>query len=241
MCEYMNAMIFAAGLGTRLQPLTNHKPKALVDFKGQPLLWHAIQNVISAGVERIVINVHHFADQIIRFINSNHWECEILISDESDLLLDTGGGLIYAKSRFLPNQSILVQNADIVISTNLKKFIHSHSESGNDATLMVKNRNTTRYLLFDEQYDLAGWKNAKTKEIIHVEGKSVQHEFGFCGVHIIEPRLVEAMGEVRPFSIIQAYLQLANNYQIKGYQIGDNEKWFDIGSVQKLKEADKNY
>ena len=237
----MNAMIFAAGLGTRLQPLTNDKPKALVEFKGKPLLWYAMQNVINAGAERVVVNVHHFAQQVIEYINSNQWNAEVLISNESDLLLDTGGGLVKAKSRFIPNKPIIIQNADILISTNVKKCISSHLNSGNDATLMVKNRNTSRYLLFNNDYRLIGWENVNSNEIIKVNEESIHHKLGFCGVHVVQPSLIEEMGESRPFSIIKAYLNLADRYKIAGYQIADSDKWFDVGTVDKLNEAKLNY
>ncbi|MCU4177344.1 sugar phosphate nucleotidyltransferase [Carboxylicivirga sp. N1Y90] len=237
----MNAMIFAAGLGTRLQPLTNKKPKALVEFKGQPLLWHAINNVITGGVERIVINVHHFADQIINYIESNTWDCEILISDESDCLLDTGGGLLKAKSLFIPNKPILIQNADIVVSTNVKMFIYSHLQSKNLATLMVKQRKTSRYLLFDDSMRLCAWKNVKTKEEIRVNEYDAAKEYGFCGIHMVEPELLDLMGEVKPFSIISTYLDLGKKYCIGGYELSQEDGWFDVGTVEKLREAELNY
>nr|WP_321410610.1 sugar phosphate nucleotidyltransferase [uncultured Carboxylicivirga sp.] len=237
----MNAMIFAAGLGTRLQPLTNNTPKALVDFRGKPLLWHAINNVINAGAERIIVNVHHFAHQVIDYLNNNHWEAEIIVSDESDLLLDTGGGLIKAKSLFIPEKPVLIQNADILLSTNIKKFIHSHNNAGNSASLMVKKRETSRYLLFDEQFNLCGWENTGSGEIIKVSEADVIHKLGFCGVHLIEPNLIDAMGEERPFSIVKAYLSLAGQFKIGGYQISEGDKWFDVGTVNKLNEANLKY
>jgi len=233
----MNAMIFAAGLGTRLRPLTNNKPKALVEFKGKPLLWYAMQNVINAGAERVVVNVHHFAHQVIEYINSNQWNAEVLISNESDMLLDTGGGLVKAKSRFIPNKPIIIQNADILISTNIKKYISSHLNSGNDATLMVKNRNTSRYLLFNKHYRLIGWENTNSNEVIKVNEELIHHKLGFCGVHVVEPSLIEAMGEERPFSIIKAYLELADRCKIGGYQMADEDKWFDVGTIEKLNDA----
>ncbi|MCU4165341.1 sugar phosphate nucleotidyltransferase [Carboxylicivirga caseinilyticus] len=237
----MNAMIFAAGLGTRLQPLTNNTPKALVDFRGKPLLWHAISNVIDAGAERIIVNVHHFGQQVIDYLNSNQWEAEIIISDESELLLDTGGGLVKAKSLFIPEKPVLIQNADILLSTNIKKFIHSHNKAGNSASLMVKKRETSRYLLFDEGFNLSGWENTVSGEVIKVNDVKVKHKLGFCGVHLIEPDLIKAMGEERPFSIVKAYLSLADKYKIGGYQISEGDKWFDVGTVNKLHEANLKF
>nr|WP_321452168.1 sugar phosphate nucleotidyltransferase [uncultured Carboxylicivirga sp.] len=233
----MNAMIFAAGLGTRLQPLTNNKPKALVDFRGKPLLWYAIENAINVGATRIIVNAHHFASQIIDYLQKNQWDAEILISDESDLLLDTGGGLVKAKQYFIQDKPVFIQNADILVSTNLKEFINSHLINGNDATLLVKQRKTTRYLLFDKSKNLCGWKNTNTNEVLKAIEVPVEHQLGFCGVHIINPQLIDAMGNERPFSIIKAYLELAPDYKILGYKMDDNEQWFDVGTVEKLNDA----
>lgn len=237
----MNAMIFAAGLGTRLRPLTNDKPKALVEFKGQPMLWYAIKNVIEAGAVRVVINAHHFAEQIIEYVNSKQWGCEILISDESDCLLDTGGGLVKAQPLFIPGKPVLIQNADILIKTNIKDVIKWHEEHQCDATLLVKDRNSSRYLLFDQHDNLVGWRNTKTNELISVNDVPVHYESGFCGVHLVEPQLIEAMGFVRPFSIINAYLDLAGKFKVAGYRLRPDEKWFDVGTVDKLKEANMKY
>ncbi len=237
----MNAMIFAAGLGTRLQPLTNDKPKALVEFKGKPLLWHAIQNVIKAGAKRIVVNVHHFAQQIIDYIAAHEWDVEILISDETDQLLETGGGLLKAKALFIPNKPILIQNADIIISTDLKKYIYSHVQFKSDATLMVKKRKTSRYLLLDKQNRLCGWRNTKNGEEILVHNTADLDEYGFSGVHLLEYHLLEKMGDIRPFSIIRSYLDLANSQKINAYVMKESDAWFDVGTVDKLKEAELNY
>lgn len=234
-------MIFAAGLGTRLKPLTNQLPKALAPFNGQPLLAHAINSLKGLGIERIVVNVHHFASQIIDYIESNDWWTEVLISNESDELLDTGGGLLRAQSLFIPNKSILVRNVDIVTSTNLESFIYSHQQNGNDATLMVKNRNTSRYLQFNNDMQLCGWRNAKTGE--HIEVLACDHlkEMAFSGIHMIEPHLLNKLGGERVFSIIKAYLQLAQDLQIRGFSVADGDAWFDVGTIEKLRQAEQYY
>lgn len=234
-------MIFAAGLGTRLKPLTNQLPKALAPFNGKPLLWHAINSMQGLGVERIVVNVHHFAHQLIDYIQRNDWWTEVLISDESGQLLDTGGGLLNAQSLFIPNKPILIRNVDIITSTNLESFIYSHRQNENDATLMVKDRKTSRYLCFDADMQLCGWKNIKTAEQIEVYKADNVTDLAFSGMHIIEPHLLNKMGEVRAFSIIKAYLQLAAECKIKGYQVADEEAWFDVGTIEKLKEAELYY
>ncbi|WP_244828598.1 nucleotidyltransferase family protein [Carboxylicivirga sediminis] len=234
-------MIFAAGLGTRLRPLTNQLPKALAPFNGQPLLGHAINSLKGLGIERIVVNVHHFATQIIDYIESNDWWTEVLISNESDELLDTGGGLLRAQSLFIPNKSILVRNVDIVTSTNLESFIYSHQQNANDATLMVKNRNTSRYLQFNNDMQLCGWRNAKTSE--HIEVLACDHikEMAFSGIHMIEPHLLDKLGGKRVFSIIKAYLQLAQDMQIRGFSVADDDAWFDVGTIEKLRQAEQYY
>lgn len=237
----MNAMIFAAGLGTRLQPLTNNKPKALVEFRGQPLLWHAIQNVIKAGAERVVVNVHHFAQQIIDYIDTNIWDVDVLISDERDQLLETGGGLLKAKALFIPNKPILIQNADIIISTDLKMFIYSHANRLSDATLMVKKRKTTRYLLLDTDHRLCGWRNTKSGEEILVHQTAGLEEYGFSGIHLVEYHLLNEMGSVRPFSIIKSYLDLAFTHKVNAYVMKESDAWFDVGTMDKLNEAELNY
>lgn len=237
----MNAMIFAAGLGTRLQPLTNHKPKALVEFKGKPLLWHAIHSVVNAGARRVVINVHHYADQIINYINEGVWNCEVLISDERNYLLETGGGLIKARDLFIPNQAVLLQNADVLVSVNLIRLIEHHVAQHNNATLMVKDRKTSRYLLFDKDQQLCGWRNTMSSEEIIVKEAVEKFELGFCGIHILDYELIKEMGDKRPISIVKNYLELAKNHRIGAFQLKDSDKWFDVGSLEKLKEAELNY
>jgi len=237
----MNAMIFAAGLGTRLKPLTNNLPKALAPFNGQPLLWHTIKSMEELGVKRVVVNVHHFAQQIKDYIASETWNTEVVISDESDLLLDTGGGLLNAQALFIPKEPILIRNVDIITSTDVARFIQMHRLNNCDATLMVKNRDTARYLVFDEDMNLCAWKNIKTQEEIVVKmGQSLQ-DLAFSGMHIVEQRLLQQMGEVRPFSIIKAYLDLAKSNVIKGYKVANSETWFDVGTIDKLRDAELNY
>ena len=237
----MNAMIFAAGLGTRLYPLTKNKPKALVEIRGKPFLAHAIENVKEAGATRIVINVHHFSEQIIDYTSNQNWDCEILISDESEELLETGGGLLKARELFEPDQPVLIQNADVLISTGLNDFVGHHLRSNSDATLMVKKRPTTRYLLFDPDMRLCGWKNVKNQETIWARKGYKPDEYGFSGIHILKHSLLYELGEIRPFSIIQAYLELAVEKQINGYCLRETDQWFDLGTVDKLKEADLNF
>ena len=160
------AMIFAAGLGTRLYPLTADRPKALVEVCGKPLLEHVINKLTSNGFDKIVINVHHFADKIISFINDNNFNADIRISDERQELLDTAGGLKFAEPLFQGADNILMYNVDILSDIDLKKLYQYHAEHGALATLAVKRRETSRYFIFDENnMQLVGWKDIGTGEL----------------------------------------------------------------------------
>jgi len=162
--EMKQAMIFAAGLGTRLKPLTDRMPKALVRVGGKPLIEHVILNLKNAGFRRIVVNVHHFAGQIISFLEANdNFGIDIRISDETEMLLETGGGIKKAVSLFSPDAPILIHNVDILSNVDLAKFYGSCLD--NDATLLVSSRKTKRYLLFDEDMRLNGWTNIETGEV----------------------------------------------------------------------------
>ncbi len=234
-------MIFAAGLGTRLKPLTDNTPKALVPFRGKTLLWYAIKSVVEGGATRVVVNVHHFAEQIIDYINGENWGVEVLISDERDELLDTGGGLVKAAPLFISGRPIIIRNADIVTTIDLKKIIYEHVNMKNDATLMVKKRKTSRYLIFNECMDLCAWKNIKTGQVIEVKPCSEGVDYGFCGIHVLDYEMLHAFGLQRHFSIIQGYLEISATKQIKGWAMGQAEEWFDVGTIDKLKEAEEYY
>jgi len=176
------AMIFAAGLGTRLKPITDRMPKALVPVGGQPLLWHVIQKLRAAGFERIVINVHHFADQIIDYIEANqNFGLDIRISDERVALLDTGGGIKHALPLFDPSMPILIHNVDILSNVDLAALYQATLDSQADALLLVSQRQTKRYLLFADDDRLCGWTNIETGEVkgplstIHYPPSTIHH------------------------------------------------------------------
>ena len=170
-------MIFAAGLGTRLKPLTDHMPKALVPVAGKPMLEHVILKLIASGFDEIVINVHHFAEQIIDFLKEkNNFGIKIWISDETEELLDTGGGIKKASS--LLNEPFLVHNADILSNVDLKTLYDFHIASENDATLLVSPRKTVRYLLFNQTNRLCGWINKDTLQRWITDGKIPCHRVG---------------------------------------------------------------
>jgi len=238
----MQAMLFAAGLGTRLKDETADKPKALVDVGGKPLLQHAIEKLSDEGASRIVVNVHHFAPQIINFINSKDWGVPVLISDESNKLLETGGGLKFASHLFTPNEPILIYNVDILSNINLQDVISAHKQSNAIATLVVRQRETQRYFKFDSEHNLVGWINKKTSEtkVSRPGNFEKATEMAFSGIHIVEPQIFDFMPAEDRFSIVQVYLELAKTKSIKGY-FDNSELWMDVGKPAQLEEARRIY
>ena len=190
-------MIFAAGLGTRLKPLTDHMPKALVPVAGRPMLEHVILKLKAAGFNELVINIHHFGEQILDFLRANqNFGLTIHISDERDCLLDTGGGIRKAEPFFRGNEPFLVHNVDILSDTDLKALYEYHRQSGNDATLLASRRKTIRYLLFDDEKRLCGWINKdtlQTKPEGFAYNPEHHHEYAFSGIHVISPSLFHYM------------------------------------------------
>ena len=231
----MQAMILAAGLGTRLKPITDELPKALVEVNGKTLLEIAIRNLIENDFRRIVINVHHFADKVIDFINNNTFAADIYISDESDLLLDTGGGIKHAK-KFFDNSPILVHNVDIISNLNLKEFYQYHISDDSVASLVVSNRKSNRYLLFNEADILCGWQDNSKDEKIIVRENSKLNQLAFNGIHILNPHLIDSFPDEKVFSVIKAYLKIAGTEDIHAY-VSDEIKWIDVGKVESLQKA----
>ena len=238
----MKAMIFAAGLGTRLKPLTDHMPKALVPVAGKPMLEHVINKLKSSGVNEIVINVHHFANQIIDFVKVNdNFGITIHISDESEQLLDTGGGIKKASPFF--TEPFIVHNADILSNIDLKELYEYHLTSNNDATLLVSPRKTVRYLLFDNADRLCGWVNKdtlQTKPAGVVYQPELQKEYAFGGIHVISPSLFQHMQDSwsGKFSIMDFYLETCRKAQLGGY-IKEDLQLIDIGKTDTLVKAEE--
>lgn len=230
-------MIFSAGLGTRLRPLTNDRPKALVEVCGKTLLKHCIEMLIDNGATRIVINVHHFADLMKEYISKLQYGIDIQISDESDLLLDTGGGLKKATRLFSGDSPIVIANVDILTNINLKAMMQRHLSANADATLAIRQRNSSRYLLFDSALQLKGWQNTKTGESIYVDTTDGLAQYAFSGIHIMSPSLFDKFPADDVFPIIPHYLNLARTHKIQGYTHQD-DYWFDCGSVEKIAEAE---
>lgn len=240
-------MIFAAGLGTRLRPLTNNMPKALVPVAGKPMLERVVLRLKEAGFNDITVNIHHFGEQIIDFLRANgNFGTNIHISDERESLLDTGGGIKKARPFLEGNEPFLVHNADILSETDLAALYRHHQESGAEATLLVSERQTSRYLLFDGQYRLHGWTNKSTGEV-KPQGFRYQEgayqELAFSGIHVISPSLFRFMDNEQwtgKFSIIPFYLSVCEKALIQGYPL-QGVRWFDIGKPETLEEAERYY
>ena len=243
------AMIFAAGLGTRLKPLTDTMPKALVPVNGVPLLDLIIRRLMTQGYERFVVNVHHFAQMIIDHVAQQDYAPLVRISDESDMLLDTGGGLKKAATCFDDEQSpILIHNVDILDNVCYDWFARQHNDE-DDAVLLVSERKTKRYLLFDNAMRLMGWKNIETGEIkspyeyIRRTGLSQHGEplnmYAFSGIHSFSPRLFRLMERFPDkFSIIDFYLSICHRAHIYGC-VKSDLKVLDVGKLNALDEAEK--
>lgn len=233
----MKAIIFAAGLGTRLQPLTDNCPKALININNKPLLWYAIEKTARAGATKIVVNVHHFADQIIDYIKNNSWPVEIVISDERKKLLDTGGGLLFAKKHLQGDSPILAYNVDIISNINIHKLMVYHNNNKAIATLVVRKRETNRYFLFNNSMQLCGWQNNKTHErIIIKQQNQTLSELAFSGIQMLSSAIFDCISESGKFSITPMYLRIAQSEKIVGYP-DKSSFWLDAGKPDQLSVA----
>lgn len=247
----MNAMIFAAGLGTRLKPLTDRMPKAMVPVAGKPLLQHVLDKLQSAGIDNIVVNVHHFAQQIIDYLSGT----DVKISDESEQLLETGGGLKKALPLFESEEPVLIHNVDILSNVDLKAFYEE--SQGNDATLLVSWRKTQRYLIFNDDMRLVGWTNLSTGEVKSPYPEIVTRMqeyfkspspservgegflFAFSGIHCVSPKLAALMQQWPDrFPIMDFYLKHCADINIKGV-VANDLKLMDVGKLDTLAEAEK--
>lgn len=231
-------MIFAAGLGTRLRPFTFNKPKALLEINQTPLLEICIKNLIHYGFNDIIINVHHFADQILEFLKSkNNFGANITISDETDLLLETGGGLMHA-IEFLNEEPFLVHNVDIISDINLLELYKYHLEQNSIATLAVMKRISSRYLYFTDSNELMGWTNMKTNEKIITRNNSEYQQFAFTGIHVISPEIFDLIDNQGSFSIIPEYLNISKTKKISAIDCTKN-KWVDVGKPENIQFAEE--
>ncbi len=237
------AMIFAAGLGTRLKPLTDSMPKALVPVAGQPLLWHVIEKLKAAGFERIVINVHHFAQQIIDYIQENHsFDLDIRISDETAQLLETGGGIKKALPLFDADRPILIHNVDILSNIDLSSLYERADNYAIDALLLVSWRKTKRYLLFDDEMILDGWTNIETGEVRSPYPGLDPYDLkmlAFSGIHVLSPRVFPLFQEMpERFGIIDFYLKYCHQCAFMGQDQKDL-RLMDVGKLDTLDQAEQ--
>ena len=233
----MKAMILAAGLGTRFKPWTDHHPKALAKVNGVSLLERNMLYLRSFGIREILVNVHHFADQIRDAIIANDgWGNNISISDESDQVLETGGGLKKAQS-FFDQGSFLLMNVDILTDMDLGKMISIHEETKPLATLAVTSRKSSRYFLFDRNNRLSGWRNTKTGEEKMVIPQTGLEEKAFSGIHLISPGIFPLMHQQGKFSIVDVYLDLAAEKTILGFD-HTGSRLIDVGRVESVARAE---
>lgn len=228
-------MIFAAGLGTRLRPLTNDRPKALVEVSGKTLLEHNILKLKAAGCDRMVVNVHHFGRQIIDFLQAHdNFGIDIRVSDERGQLLDTGGGIRKALPLFRTDEPVLIHNVDIISDIDLGAVWQAHAQNRVEATLVVNDRQTSRYLMFDDEACLCGWTNVSTGEVKGQEGQ----KHAFAGIHVVSPALFDLLRTEteEAFPIVPFYLKICRDVKLHGYDVTANAL-VDCGKVEALDKA----
>ena len=248
-------MIFAAGLGTRLKPLTDTLPKALVPLAGKTLLQWQIEKLKAAGIRDIVVNIHHFPDMIINYLKDNdNFGCNIQVSDERDMLLETGGGLRKAEEKFKSlgiqefrssNEGILICNVDILSNINIPTLLQAYNPN-EMGVVVVSERETQRYLLFNDENRLCGWTNIATGEvrgpIANYQSPITNRQLAFSGMQVLSPRIFDCMDEVvkqkgEKFSLIDLYLSIAQKEILRAY-IPENYRMMDVGKIDQISEAE---
>lgn len=245
----IKGMIFAAGIGSRLKPFTDSHPKALVEVGGVTMLERVIKNMKKAGISDIVVNVHHFASQIVDFIAVNdNFGCKISISDESEKLLDTGGGLLKAAPLLSDCDGILVHNADVLSDIDLQDLIQQYLSAKPLATLSVSPRTSSRLLYFDSEFKLKGWGNTKSGETKPAGFSPLPfyRALAFSGIQIVNPAIFPLLEEYREnvgdvFSITPFYLSVCEEHLIKGDVLKEGTRWFDVGRPETLAQARESF
>ena len=228
----MEGFILAAGLGTRLRPLTDDRPKALVEVGGATLLEHTIHRLERAGIRHLVVNIHHFADKMVDFIGSRTWEASIDVSDERDLLLDTGGGLKQAATLFSGRENILVHNVDILSDIDLREVERLHREQGNLVTLCVSKRQTKRLLAFDANGLLVD------RTTTHYPRPTTHSSLAFSGISVVSPELFALLPEAdHPYPVIDEYIRLSREGCRIGSFVHSPDHWLDVGKPETLEIA----
>ncbi len=231
------AMILAAGKGRRLEPITNDLPKALVKVGDKTMLQHSIEHLKQYGFDQLIINLHHFSGQIKQYLKEhNNFGANIAFSEEKFQLLDTGGGLKHASRYFQTNDSFIIRNVDILSNLNLSQLYDFHEKHGATATLVVRRRKSSRYLLFDNNNRLCGWENIQTGEKKMIRQVKSYQRLAFSGIHTSNPLIFSEMPVKSVFSILDVYLEAAAKHNIIAY-IDEKAYWFDIGNVEKLEKA----
>ncbi len=238
----MKAMILAAGLGTRLRPLTENRPKALVEVGGRTMLEITLARLRAFGIDEVIVNAHHFADLMVEYLEANdNFGMHIEVSRE-DILLDTGGGLKKAAYFFRDDsghegEPFIVHNVDVLSTIDLQRMVECHIEHQALATLAVQDRKTSRYLLFDDALQLCGRRSGSDSETEQVRPAQPVHPLAFCGVHVLSPRLLAMLSEEDVFSIITSYLRLsAARERILAFR-ADEYYWRDLGKPENLAQA----
>ncbi len=234
----MKAIIFSAGLGTRIQSISKGKPKALVSIHQKPLIEYAIEYLLKFGIESMIVNVHHQADMLEAYIRGSKYASLVSISDERDLLLDTGGGLLKAQSFFDGEDNFVALNVDVLTDLDLKEMMAFHLKHSPIATLAVRQRATSRYLLFDRQHRMVGWENRNTQErILHTDSENLT-PLAFSGVHILSSKIWKYLEQEKnkKFSITPAYIRIAQDEKIMGFEHQEGF-WFDVGKSHTYQSA----
>lgn len=236
----LGGMILAAGLGSRLKPWTNNHPKALAMVNGKTLLQHNIEYLQQHGIKEVVVNVHHFANQIVGAIEKNNgWGSRVIISDETEEVLETGGGFLKAATLLQNAQLIVLMNVDILTNLNLGAMIHYHQQKQPLATLATTGRETSRYFLFDEGNNLCGWKNIKTgeeKPTNHPKGKQKTAK-AFSGIHVIDPKIFSLIKQQGKFSMVDVYIDLMQEQTIKSFDHSET-RFIDVGKPESIVKAE---
>jgi len=241
----MRAMILAAGLGTRLRPLTDDRPKALVEVAGRTLLEITLRRLASFGIREVIVNLHHFADMVVEYLHrNNNFGMRVEISRE-EILLDTGGGLKKAAWFFLQagghtQEPFILHNVDVVSTIDLRRMLDFHVENHALATLAVQDRDTSRYLLFDERNELCGRKSGRDQAAEMVRPTRQTQALAFSGIHVISPGLLGMMKEQGVFSIIDSYLRLAGQGEKIVAFRADTYYWRDLGKRENVIQAAKD-
>jgi NDP-sugar pyrophosphorylase family protein len=233
-------MILAAGLGTRLRPLTDHTPKALIPVGGIPILERVADRLIAAGADRLIINLHHLGDRIRSYVREREgFGVEVVYSEEIGAALETGGGLLHASHLFRRDRPFFLHNADILTEVPLTSLYEAHDSSGALATLAVMERPSSRHLLFDEAGLMGRVDHGKELRLEAREPSGGVTELGFAGIHVISPELLDLITEIGGFSILDTYLRLAKEgVTIRPYRV-DSSNWIDIGKPDQLAAADR--